>query len=277
MSRESSLVSTQWVEDNLTSENVVIIEVDEDVSAYHRCHIPGALTLDWRRDLQSATSRDVVEPERFAELLTERGITTDTTVVLYGANHNWFAAYAFWYFTYYCHDNVRLMDGGRMKWESDGRELTREVPQVTPPAVAYPVPDINSSIRAMRDEVISRPGNTVLIDVRSVDEFSGKLAAPAHFPQEQAQQRGHIPGAVNIPWHAATANDGTFRSDAELAEIYSACMQDSQASSIAYCRIGERSSHTWFVLARLLGLGNVKNYDGSWVEYGSMVGVPVAR
>jgi thiosulfate/3-mercaptopyruvate sulfurtransferase len=206
--------------------------------------------------------------------LSAKGISNDDTVILYGGNNNWFAAYAYWYFKLYGHDDVKLIDGGRKKWELDGRPLTTEGPERV--ETSYAAKDQDLAIRAFRDEVVAAIGAQNLVDVRSPDEFSGKLLAPAHLPQEQSQRAGHIPTAINVPWSKAANEDGTFRSDAELAELYSGAGLDESKDTIAYCRIGERSSHTWFVLRELLGKENVKNYDGSWTEYGSLVGVPVA-
>ncbi|MGZ4560215.1 MAG: sulfurtransferase, partial [Mycobacteriaceae bacterium] len=231
--------------------------------------------LDWTTDLQDPTSRDVIDREAFSALLSAKGISNDDTVVLYGGNNNWFAAYAYWYFKLYGHQDVKLLDGGRKKWELDGRELTAE--KVNRPATTYVAKERDLSLRAFRDEVIDAIGSKNLVDVRSPDEFSGKIAAPAHLPQEQAQGRGHVPGAINVPWSKAANEDGTFRSDDELSALYGAAGLDGDKATIAYCRIGERSSHTWFVLKEILGHKNVKNYDGSWVEYGSLVGAPISR
>ncbi|GAA3030027.1 sulfurtransferase [Gordonia defluvii] len=273
MARNDVLVSADWAEQNLNTEGIVFVEVDEDTSAYDGGHIPGAVKLDWRQDLQDSPRRDFLNAEQFGKLLSERGIANDDTVVLYGGNNNWFAAYAYWYFKIYGHQNVKLIDGGRKKWELDGRPLSADT--VTRPATTYVAKPADTSIRAFRDEVIAAIGIKNLVDVRSPDEFSGKISAPAHLPQEQAQQRGHVPGAINIPWSTTANEDGTFKSDDELTALYADKGFDDSIDTIAYCRIGERSSHTWFVLTELLGKKNVKNYDGSWVEYGSLVGVPV--
>jgi len=274
MSRENSLVSAQWVADNLDNPKVVLVEVDEDTSAYEKGHIQGAIRLDWTKDLQDQVRRDFVSKEQFEALLSDRGVANDDTVVLYGGNNNWFAAYAYWYFKLYGHQDVKLLDGGRKKWELDSRELTDELP--TRAKTSYTATEQDHSIRAFRDEVVSDIGAKNLVDVRSPDEFAGRLLAPAHLPQEQSQRAGHIPTAVNVPWSKAANDDGTFKSDEELKEIYGEAGFDFTKDTIAYCRIGERSSHTWFVLKELLGEENVKNYDGSWTEYGSLVGVPVA-
>lgn len=274
MSRDSSLVSAQWVEDNLTEEGVVLVEVDEDTTAYDKGHIAGAIKLDWTTDLQDQVRRDFVGKDQFEALLSQRGVSNDDTVVLYGGNNNWFAAYAYWYFTLYGHRDVRLLDGGRKKWELDSRELTEALPQRA--ETTYTASEQDLSIRAFRDETIAAIGTQNLVDVRSPDEYAGRLLAPAHLPQEQAQRAGHIPTAASVPWSKAANDDGTFKSDEQLREIYSQAGVDWDKDTIAYCRIGERSSHTWFVLKELLGQENVKNYDGSWTEYGSLVGVPVA-
>ncbi|GAB88428.1 sulfurtransferase [Gordonia rhizosphera] len=273
MARSDVLVSAEWAEQNLTTDGVVFVEVDEDTSAYDGGHIAGAVKLDWKTDLQDPVRRDFVDAEHFSKLLSERGIANDDTVVLYGGNNNWFAAYAYWYFKLYGHNDVKLLDGGRKKWELDGRPLSADT--VTRPATTYKAAEPDLTIRAFRDEVIAAIGNKNLVDVRSPDEFTGKILAPAHLPQEQSQRPGHIPGAINVPWSKAANEDGTFRSDDELAELYAEAGLDGEKETIAYCRIGERSSHTWFVLQELLGHQNVKNYDGSWTEYGSLVGVPV--
>lgn len=274
MTRESSLVSTQWVEDNLDTAGIVLVEVDEDTTAYDKGHIKGAVKLDWSTELQDQVRRDFVNKAQFEELLSAKGISNDDTVVLYGGNNNWFAAYAYWYFTLYGHADVKLMDGGRKKWELDSRELVSEV--ADRPATSYTAQEQDSSIRAFRDETVVAIGTQNLVDVRSPDEYAGRLLAPAHLPQEQAQRAGHIPTAASVPWSKAANDDGTFKSDEDLKAIYTDAGVDWSKDTIAYCRIGERSSHTWFVLKELLGQENVKNYDGSWTEYGSLVGVPVA-
>ncbi|WP_327112204.1 sulfurtransferase [Nocardia sp. NBC_01730] len=273
MARSDVLVSVDWAEENLNAPGVVFVEVDEDTSAYDGGHIEGAVRLDWKKDLQDQVRRDFVNQEQFSDLLSARGISNDDEVVLYGGNNNWFAAYAYWYFKLYGHNNVKLLDGGRKKWELDGRPLSTTA--VNRPAAQYKASAPDVSIRAFRDEVIAAIGSKNLVDVRSPDEFSGKILAPAHLPQEQSQRPGHIPGAINVPWSKAANEDGTFKSDAELTEIYQEAGLDGEKDTIAYCRIGERSSHTWFVLQELLGHQNVKNYDGSWTEYGSLVGAPI--
>jgi thiosulfate/3-mercaptopyruvate sulfurtransferase len=274
MSRENSLVSVQWVEDHLDDDNVVLIEVDEDTTAYDKGHIKGAIKLDWTTDLQDQVRRDFVNKDQFSALLSERGVSNDDTVVLYGGNNNWFAAYAYWYFKLYGHQDVKLMDGGRKKWELDSRELVTEVP--TRPAASYQAKDQDTSIRAFRDDAVAAIGVQNLVDVRSPDEYAGRLLAPAHLPQEQSQRAGHVPTSLNVPWSKNCNDDGTFKSDADLKALYAEVGLDDSKDTIALCRIGERSSLTWFVLKELLGHQNVKNYDGSWTEYGSLVGVPIA-
>jgi thiosulfate/3-mercaptopyruvate sulfurtransferase len=273
MARSEVLVTADWAESNLNAPKTVFVEVDEDTSAYDTGHIEGAIKLDWRDDLQDQVKRDFVDAEQFSKLLSDRGVANDDTVVLYGGNNNWFAAYAYWYFKLYGHDNVKLLDGGRKKWELDGRPLSTDT--VKRESTSYTAKQPDNSIRAFRDEVISAIGDKNLVDVRSPDEFSGKILAPAHLPQEQSQRPGHIPGALNVPWSKAANEDGTFKSDDDLRTLYAEAGLDESKETIAYCRIGERSSHTWFVLQELLGHGNVKNYDGSWTEYGSLVGVPI--
>jgi thiosulfate/3-mercaptopyruvate sulfurtransferase len=274
MSRESALVSADWVEEHKSDPGIVLVEVDEDVSAYDAGHIDGAIKLDWQKDLQDPVRRDFVSKAQFEALLSDRGVSNDDIVVLYGGNNNWFAAYAYWYFKLYGHGDVRLLDGGRKRWELDSRELTDEL--VKREATDYKAQEQNKEIRAFRDEVEEAIGVKNLVDVRSPDEYAGRLLAPAHLPQEQAQRAGHIPTAASIPWSKAANDDGTFRSDDELQKLYSDAGVDFGKDTIAYCRIGERSAHTWFVLHEILGQPNVKNYDGSWTEWGSLVGVPVA-
>ncbi|MEV0152756.1 sulfurtransferase [Micromonospora sp. NPDC050686] len=274
MSRDSALVSAEWAEKNIDAPGVVFVEVDEDTSAYDTGHLAGAVKLDWKTDLQDPIRRDFVNKAQFEALLSERGIGNDDTVILYGGNNNWFAAYAYWYFKLYGHRDVKLLDGGRKKWELDARPLVTD--QVRRPRTEYVAQEPDTSIRAFRDEVVAAIGTKNLVDVRSPDEFAGRLLAPAHLPQEQAQRAGHIPTAISVPWSKAANEDGTFKSDDELRRIYADAGLDDGKETIAYCRIGERSSHTWFVLQELLGHRDVKNYDGSWTEYGSLVGVPVA-
>ncbi|MDG6100657.1 sulfurtransferase [Dactylosporangium aurantiacum] len=275
MSRESALVTADWAEQKIGADNVVFVEVDEDTAAYDAGHIEGAVKINWKTELQDQVRRDFVNKEQFEALLSSKGIGNDDTVVLYGGNNNWFAAYAYWYFKLYGHGDVKLLDGGRKKWELDGRPLTKD--EVTRPATQYvAVHDQDLSIRAFRDDAVKAIGVHNLVDVRSPDEYAGRLLAPAHLPQEQAQRPGHIPSAVSVPWSKAANEDGTFKSDEELRELYAAAGLDDSKATIAYCRIGERSSHTWFVLKEILGHSDVRNYDGSWTEYGSLVGVPVA-
>ncbi len=275
MSRTDVLVDPDWAQAHLDDPTVVFVEVDEDTTAYDKDHLPGAVRLDWKTELQDQVRRDFVDRAGFEALLRAKGIANDDTVVLYGGNNNWFAAYAFWYFSLYGHTDVRLLDGGRKRWELDSLPLTDEVPQR--PATAYEASEPDTSIRAFRDEVLAAIGTKNLIDVRSPDEYAGRLLAPAHLPQEQSQRPGHIPTAVNVPWSKAANEDGTFRSDDELRALYAGAGVDVDRDTIAYCRIGERSAHTWFVLHELLGHPRVKNYDGSWTEYGSLVGVPIER
>ncbi|MFP8960113.1 sulfurtransferase [Streptomyces nanhaiensis] len=273
MSRSDVLVDADWVEAHIDDPKVVIVEVDEDTSAYDKNHIKNAVRIDWKTDLQDPVRRDFVDQAGFEKLLSEKGISNDDTVVLYGGNNNWFASYAYWYFKLYGHQDVKLLDGGRKKWELDARELVSEVP--TRAKTEYKAKEQDKSIRAFRDDVVEAIGKLNLVDVRSPDEFSGKLLAPAHLPQEQSQRPGHVPTASNIPWSKSANDDGTFKSDEELKELYQEAGVDLSKDTIAYCRIGERSAHTWFVLHELLGQENVKNYDGSWTEYGSLVGVPI--
>ena len=275
MSRADVLVDADWAEAHLDDPKIVLVEVDEDVSAYDGGHIAGAVRLDWTSELQQPEARDIIDAADFGKLLSAKGIGNDDTVVLYGGNNNWFAAYAYWQFKLYGHADVKLLDGGRKKWELDGRELVKDAPQRA--TTSYQATDADLSIRAFRDEVVASIGSKNLVDVRSPDEFSGKIKAPAHLPQEQSQRAGHIPTAINIPWSKAAADDGTFRGDEELAKLYGDEGFETGRSTIAYCRIGERSSHTWFVLHELLGNTDVKNYDGSWAEYGSLVGVPIKK
>ena len=274
MSRPDVLVDADWVEAHLADPGAVLVEVDEDTSAYDTGHISGAVKIDWKKDLQDPVRRDFVDKAGFDALLSERGISNDDTVILYGGNNNWFAAYAYWYFRLYGHQNVKLLDGGRKKWELDSRELVKDVPDRA--ATSYVATDQDSAIRAFRDEVVAAIGKQNLVDVRSPDEFAGRLLAPAHLPQESAQRGGHVPTAKNVPWSKAANEDGTFRSDNQLRALYGdEAGVDFSKDTIAYCRIGERSAHTWFVLHELLDQPNVKNYDGSWTEYGSLVGVPI--
>jgi thiosulfate/3-mercaptopyruvate sulfurtransferase len=275
MSRSEALVDTDWAAAHLGDPAVVFAEVDEDTTAYDKGHIPGAVRIDWKADLQDPVRRDFVDKAGFERLMSEKGISNDDTVVLYGGNNNWFAAYAYWYFKIYGHAKVKLLDGGRKKWELESRELVTDVKDR--PRTTYKASEPRSDIRALRDEVLAAIGKANLVDVRSPDEFAGRLLAPAHLPQEQAQRAGHIPTAKNIPWSKAANEDGTFKSEEELRKLYADAGVDLSKDTIAYCRIGERSAHTWFALHELLDLPNVKNYDGSWTEYGSLVGVPIEK
>ena len=272
-----SLVSTEWVAEHGGDANVRLVEVDVDTSAYEQGHVAGAVGWNWQSQLQQPVRRDLATKEEIEELLGSSGIGNDTTVILYGDNNNWFAAWAFWQLKYYGHRDVRLMNGGRVKWEAEGRPLTTDVPSVS--AVSYSASEGDQSIRAYRDEVLAlvNAGSISLVDVRSPAEFSGELLAPANLPQEGSQRGGHIPGASNIPWGQAVAEDGSFKSADDLRALYGAQGIDGSRETIAYCRIGERSSHSWFVLTQLLGFENVRNYDGSWTEWGSIVGAPIEK
>jgi thiosulfate/3-mercaptopyruvate sulfurtransferase len=273
MSRETSLVTADWVAENINNPRIAIIEVDEDTTLYAQGHIENAITFNWRDDLQDGLRRDIISKEGFEALLSKSGIANDTTVILYGGNNNWFATYAYWYFKLYGHQDVRLLDGGRKRWELDARPFVTATSSRT--ATRYVAKDQDLTLRAFRDEVVAAIGVKNIVDVRSPAEFSGELAAPAHLPQEGGQVKGHVPSAKNIPWSKAANEDGTFKSDTELKDIYTSAGVDLAKDTIAYCRIGERSAFSWFVLHELLGVKNVKNYDGSWTEYGSLVGVPV--
>ncbi len=271
------LVATGWVAEHLDDESVVVAEVDENPDLYHDGHIPGAVELHWQDDLQDPVERDLVDKPAFEALLGSRGIGNATTVVLYGDRNNWFAAYAYWYLKVYGHADVRILDGGRQKWIDDGRELSTEPP--SRPAAAYIARDRDESIRAYRDYVrglIGDPGKA-LVDVRSPQEFAGELLAPPGYESEGASRGGHIPTAQSIPWAQAVRDDGTFKSADELRELYAAKGITPDRETVAYCRIGERSAHTWFVLHELLGYPDVRNYDGSWTEWGNLVDVPIER
>jgi thiosulfate/3-mercaptopyruvate sulfurtransferase len=272
-----SLVDTQWVADHGSDPNVRLVEVDVDTSAYEQGHIPGAVGWNWQSQLQQSVRRDVVSKEEVEQLLGRSGIDNNTTVVLYGDNNNWFACWAFWQLKYYGHDDVKVMNGGRAKWVAENRPLTTEAPNITPKT--YQASEPEESIRAYRDQVLAsvNSGNVALVDVRSPQEFSGELLAPPNLPQEGSQRGGHIPGAANIPWAQAANEDGTFKSADDLKTLYGGKGIDGSKETIAYCRIGERSSHTWFVLTQLLGYDNARNYDGSWTEWGSIVGAPIEK
>lgn len=273
-----TLVSTEWVSANLNRPNTRFVEVDVDTEAYSQGHIPGAIGWNWKTDTQDAVRRDLLEPEDLKELLESSGISNDTTVIFYGDHNNWFAAYTFWMLKYYGHEDVRLMNGGRVKWLAEGRETTTAVPE--PERGSYAVNGVaKPELRAYRGFVEASVGRSdrALVDVRSAAEYSGELIAPAHLPQEGSQRGGHIPGAKNIGWGEAVAADGTFKSRAELADLYGSQGVTADKEVVAYCRIGERSSHTWFVLQNLLGYPHVRNYDGSWTEWGSSIGVPIEK
>ncbi|MGC4191967.1 MAG: sulfurtransferase [Thermomicrobiales bacterium] len=268
------LVTTQWVADHLDDPKVRIVESDEDILLYDIGHIPGAVKLDWETQLQDRVVREFVTKEQFEALMSERGIANDTTVVIYGDKNNWYATYALWLFKYYGHDDVRIMDGGRVKWEKEGRPYERAVPTYEAPT--YTASEADPAIRARRDDVLKEvlAGTSALVDVRSPAEYTGELLHAIGYPQEGAQRAGHIQGAKNIPWGTAAQEDGTYKPVEELRALYEAKGIDGEKPVIAYCRIGERSSHTWFALTYLLGYDNVRNYDGSWTEWGSLVGVP---
>jgi thiosulfate/3-mercaptopyruvate sulfurtransferase len=272
-----ALVSTQWVADHLNNPNVRIVESNEDILLYDKGHIPGAIKIDWVGDLNDPLIRDYLDADRFAKLLSGKGISKDTTVIFYGDKNNWWATYAFWVFQLLGHTNAKIMNGGRKKWEEEGRPMTTEVPKY--PETNYPVPvRDDSKIRAFRDQVrahVNKGG--ALVDVRSPGEYSGELLHMADYPQEGALRGGHIPSAKNIPWARAANDDGTFKSPADLRALYEGQGITPDKDVIAYCRIGERSSHTWFVLTYLLGYPNVRNYDGSWTEWGNLVGAPIER
>jgi thiosulfate/3-mercaptopyruvate sulfurtransferase len=272
-----ALVETQWVADHLGDPNIRLVEVDVDTAAYSSGHIPGAVGWDWKHDTQQPIRRDIPDRAGMEQLLSRSGVANGTTVILYGDNNNWFAAFALWLLKLYGHADVRLMNGGRKKWVDEGRPLTTETPRLMQTAYRAGEPDMR--IRALRDQVhesLGQPGRG-LVDVRAPKEFSGELLAPENLPQEGAQRGGHIPGAANIPWGQAVREDGTFKPADELRALYGAQGITPDKATIAYCRIGERSSHTWFVLTYLLGYPAVRNYDGSWTEWGSLVGAPIER
>ncbi len=272
----TALVTVEWARAHLDDPQVRFIEVDVDTAAFETGHLPGATAWNWRTQLTDPVRRDLASREDLQELLRAAGVSDDTTIVLYGDNNNWFAAWAYWQLRYQGLDTPRLLDGGRRKVESEGLPLTSEAAALVPGTVTLPSVT-REELRAYRDQVLDGIGSPDrgLIDVRSPEEFSGELAAPAHLPQEAAQRRGHIPGAINVPWSSTVREDGTFKSLEELAALYASRGIRGDQEVVAYCRIGERSSHTWFVLKELLGYPNVRNYDGSWTEYGSLVGVPI--
>jgi thiosulfate/3-mercaptopyruvate sulfurtransferase len=272
-----SLVDTQWVADHLGKAGIALAEVDVDTSAYDSGHVEGSLGWNWQTDLQNTLTRDLLTSNEVADLLGRSGISNDTTIVLYGDNNNWFAAWAFWFLRMYGHQNVKLMNGGRVKWVAEGRSITNDV--TSPTAVSYSASAADSSLRALRDTVLAAAsaGGTQLVDVRSPAEYNGEVIAPENMPQEGAQRSGHIPGAASIPWLTTINDDGTFKSADELGDIYGPKGIDGGTDVITYCRIGERSAHSWFALTQLLGFDNVSNYDGSWTEYGSLVGAPIEK
>jgi len=271
------LVSTDWLADHLDDGDLVVAEVDESPDVYEEGHIPDAVKLHWKDDLQDPIERDLIDKAAFERLISSCGISNDTTVVVYGDKNNWFAAYAYWYLKIYGHQNVRILDGGRQKWIDEGRELTTDIP--SPGSATYIARERDESIRVYRDEVLAGLGQSevALVDVRSAQEYSGELMAPPGYEQEGASRTGHIPGAQSVPWATAVHDDGTFRSSADLHELYSGKSVTPDKEVRAYCRIGERSAHTWFVLHELLGYPTVKNYDGSWIEWGNLVDVPIER
>jgi thiosulfate/3-mercaptopyruvate sulfurtransferase len=272
------LVDTEWLEGKLDDPKVRVVEVDEDTQAYEKGHIPNAIGWNWNTDLHAPVGRDYVDQEGLSKLLQKAGVGADTTLVLYGGNNNWFAAYAYWLLRYLGYGNAKLLNGGRKKWELESRAMASDVPSFS--GTDYKIDSsVNGDFRSFRDEVLSKAksGNASFVDVRSPEEYRGEKLAPDHLPQEQAQVPGHIPGAANVPWGKAANEDGSFKSADELKALYEGVGVTPDKEVIAYCRIGERSSHTWFALHELLGYNNVKNYDGSWTEYGSLVGVPVEK
>ena len=275
-SNSQALVSTEWAAEHGRDQGVRLVEVDVDPTVYDSGHLEGAVGWNWRRDLQDQTVRDLVSAESLARILGQSGISPDTTILLYGDNNNWFAAYAYWALKYYGHDDVKLINGGRVKWEAEGRPYSTEVSSY--PETQYRFGGApKEDIRAYREQVLERIGKAGLVDVRSPKEYSGELLAPENLPQEGAQRGGHIPTAVSIPWGTAVKEDGTFKSSEELKEIYGGKGISPEREVIAYCRIGERSAHTWFVLTELLGYPQVRNYDGSWTEWGSSIRVPIEK
>ena len=272
-----SLVSSEWLAEHLQDPNIRIVESNEDILLYDTGHIPGAVKIDWTSDLNDQVARDYVNAEQFAKLLSSKGISRDTTVIFYGDKNNWWAAYAYWVFQLFGHTNAKLLNGGRKKWIDEGRTTTREVPKYA--ATKYPVVQRDDTkIRAYRDEVLTHvKAKGALVDVRSVPEYTGEKLHMPEYPQEGALRGGHIPGAASIPWAQAVKEDGTFKSADDLAALYNGKGITADKDIVAYCRIGERSSHTWFVLTNLLGYKNVRNYDGSWTEWGNGVGLPIEK
>jgi thiosulfate/3-mercaptopyruvate sulfurtransferase len=272
-----SLVDTQWVADHGNDPIVRLVEVDVDTSAYEQGHIPGAVGWNWQSQLQHSVRRDLLSKNEMEQLLRTSGITNSTAVILYGDNSNWFACWAFWELKYYGHNNIKVMNGGRAKWIAENRPMTTELPNISTGPYLASEPD--ESIRAYRDQLLGsiKSGDVALVDVRSPQEFSGELLAPPHLPQEGSQRGGHIPGASNVPWAQTVSDNGTFKLADELASLYAGHGIDGSKETIVYCRIGERSAHTWFVLTQLLGYEQVRNYDGSWTEWGSIVGAPIEK
>ncbi|MEA2477210.1 MAG: thiosulfate/3-mercaptopyruvate sulfurtransferase [Actinomycetota bacterium] len=271
-----ALVETDYIEQHIDDSNIALVEVDEDTHAYEKGHIPGAISINWESELHDLPRREFVSAQQLAKLLGDKGISNDQTIVLYSGNNNWFAAYAYWLFKYRGVDNVKLLNGGRKKWELESKLLTQDEPNRQ--ATTYSLSSERPELRIHRDEVLTRVESpSSWVDVRSPEEFRGELLAPPHLPQEQAQVPGHIPGAANITWSKTVKDDGSFKPADELVELYKAEGITSDKDVVTYCRIGERSSHSWFVLSELLGFENVRNYDGSWTEYGSLVGVPIEK
>ncbi|MCS7235974.1 MAG: sulfurtransferase [Armatimonadota bacterium] len=275
--RADVLVETEWLEEHLQDPGLRIVESNEDPELYAQGHIPGAIHIRWKTDLQDPVRREWISREQLEALLGSRGISNEHTIVLYGDKNNWFATYTFWLLRYYGVENLKILNGGRQKWVAEGRPLTTEIPAYPP--VQFRAKDPDPALRAFRDEVLQRLGDAdlVLVDVRSPQEYTGELVAPPAYPQEGAQRPGHIPGARNLPWTLNVREDGTFKPAEELRQLYASQGVTPDKDVIAYCRIGERSSLTWFTLRYLLGYPNVKNYDGSWTEWGSLVGVPIER